>query len=169
MLTCPKCNSGNIIPDRMSETGQKCLMCGTISGFIERERERVKTVSDQLALDFEPPILTEEQKAVWNCIRDRRGKGTEILGTEISSRTGIDYDRVRTVIGNLRRHKKKLIGSNTHGYYIPVTKEELHEYFASMRRRGITILWTVSQQAGISLEEIFHQGKLDLKQEEKCA
>lgn len=169
MLTCPKCNSGNIIPDRMSETGQKCLMCGTISGFIERERERVKTVPDQLALDFEVPILTEEQKAVWNCVRDCRGKGAEILGTEISSRTGIDYDRVRAVIGNLRRHKKKLIGSNTHGYYIPVTKEELHEYFASMRRRGITILWTVSQQAGISLEEIFHQGKLDLKQEEKCA
>lgn len=124
---------------------------------------------DQLSLDFEAPILTEEQKTVWNCIRDCRGKGTEILGTEISARTGIDYDRVRTVIGNLRRHKKKLIGSNTHGYYIPVTKEELHEYFASMRRRGITILWTVSQQAGISLEEIFHQGKLDLKQEEKCA
>jgi len=123
---------------------------------------------DQLSFDFDAPPLTKEQTAVWDCIRDRLGRGTEILGTEISARTGIDYDRVRTVIGNLRRHKKKLIGSNTHGYYIPVTKEELHEYFASMRRRGITILWTVSRQAGISLEEIFHQGKLDLKEEEKC-
>jgi hypothetical protein len=142
-------------------------MCGTDGGFIEREK--VKDMSDQLSFDFDAPILTEEQKKVWKCIWDRHGKGTEILGTEISSRTGIDYDRVRAIIGILRRHKKKLIGSNTHGYYIPVTKEELHEYFASMRRRGITILWTVSQQAGISLEEIFHQGKLDLKQEEKCA
>ena len=40
MLICPKCNSGNIVPDRWSETGQRCLMCGTARGFIERERER---------------------------------------------------------------------------------------------------------------------------------
>lgn len=125
-------------------------------------------MSDQLSFDFDGPVLTVEQKAVWNCIQDRRGKGAEVLGTEISTRTGIEYDRVRAVIGILRRHKKKLIASNARGYYVPITKDELHEYFASMRRRGITILWTVSQQAGISLEEIFHQGKLDLSKGEKC-
>lgn len=29
MLKCPKCGSGNIIVDRFSETGERCLMCGT--------------------------------------------------------------------------------------------------------------------------------------------
>ncbi len=35
MLRCPKCNSVNIIPDRFSESGESCLMCGTQKGFIK--------------------------------------------------------------------------------------------------------------------------------------
>ncbi len=40
---CPKCGSRNIIPDRFSETGESCLMCGTQKGFAAAVTARAMT------------------------------------------------------------------------------------------------------------------------------
>lgn len=45
MVRCPKCGSRNIIPDRFSETGESCLMCGTQKGFSEDLAARITTPS----------------------------------------------------------------------------------------------------------------------------
>ncbi len=114
-----------------------------------------------MPLNFELPGLSKEEQAVWNIIREHRGKGNEVLGTVIAGILGTDYDRVRMAVGRLRRKRGKLIGSNAEGYYIPVTKDELIEYTRSMRHRALVILWTVSLQVGASMEEIFHQGRIE--------
>ncbi len=122
---------------------------------------------EQLALNFSEPALNHEEWRVWNCVRDHRGKGNEILGTVIAERTGIEYDCMRAVISHLRRQHGKLIGSNAHGYYVPVTKEELYEVTKSLRHRGIMILVLASKLIGNSLEEVFHQGRIEFSGENK--
>lgn len=124
-------------------------------------------MAEQLLLNFDEPSLNHEEWRVWNCVRDHRGKGNEVLGTRITEHTGIEYDRVRAIISHLRRQHGKLIGSNAHGYYIPITKDELYEVTKSLRHRGIMILVLVSKLIGNSLEDVFHQGRLELTIEEK--
>lgn len=159
-LYCPKCDSGNIMPDRLSPTGRKCLMCGTDKGFIVRETE-------QMELNFDGPALTPEQRAVWNCVKDRQGKGQEILGARISEMTGIDYTTVRAIISELRRRYGKLIGSNSRGYYVPVSKEELYEVTQSLRHRGIMILVVASKLMQSSLEDVFRQARIEFESTQK--
>jgi len=74
---------------------------------------------------------------------------------------------MRAVISHLRRQHGKLIGSNAHGYYVPVTKEELYEVTKSLRHRGIMILVLASKLIGNSLEEVFHQGRIEFSGENK--
>ncbi len=124
-------------------------------------------VGEQLNLDGPP--MTDEQSAIWGCIRDRRGKGNEILGTEIARMTGIDYTRVRAVIAELINHKGRNIGSNGRGYYVPVTPDEIGEATRSLRHRGIMILWRASKLTGNSLEEVFHQGRIEFDPHKEAA
>jgi hypothetical protein len=121
-------------------------------------------MAEQLSLDFETPGLTCEERAVWDCIKDRKGKGNEILGAVIARRTGMDYRMVRAVIADLMNRKGKLIGSNSRGYYVPVTKEEVYEVTKSLRHRGIMILVRAAKLMGNSLEEVFHQGRMELEE-----
>jgi len=162
---CGKCGSGNIVPDRFSDTGERCMMCGQQNGFIERERERVMPEQGQLNLDG--PQLTVEQRAVWDCIRDRRGKGNEILGTEISRMTGIEYTTVRAMIAHLITKHGKLIGSNGNGYFIPVTPAEIAAVTKSLRHRGIMILVRAAQLQKTSLVAIFNQTLLEYEYEKE--
>lgn len=120
---------------------------------------------EQLTLDFQTPPLMPEEQAVWDCIKDRRGKGSEVLGTVIAARTGIDYTTVRAIIAHLINHKHKLIGSNSKGYYIPVAPEEIAEVTRSLRHRGIMILVRAARLQKTSLVEIFQQSCLELGQE----
>lgn len=130
-------------------------------------------MAEQLPLDFDAPKngpgsgfkpdpeLTTEERAVWDCIKDRKGKGNEILGTVIARRTGMDYRTVRAVIADLMNRKGRLIGSNSRGYYVPVTKEEVYEVTKSLRHRGIMILVRAARLMGNSLEDVFHQGRME--------
>jgi len=123
---------------------------------------------EQMRLDFGrgmSPQLTEEEKAVWDCIKNRRGKGFEILGTAIAAQTGIDYTAVRAIIAHLINHKGRNIASNSKGYYVPVTPDEITEATRSLRHRGIMILWRASKLTGNSLEDVFHQGRLEFSEE----
>ena len=118
---------------------------------------------EQDMLNFDGLTLTAEQQAVWNCIKDRRGKGSEILGTEISRITGLDYVQVRAIVAHLINHHSKLIGSNRRGYYVPVTAEEINEVTKSLRHRGIMILVRAARLQKTSLTEIFNQSYLEFK------
>jgi hypothetical protein len=137
-------------------------MCGTQKGFIERERA---IMPEQMQLNLDGPQLTVEQRAVWDCIRDHRGKGNEILGTEISRMTGIDYTSVRAIIAHLINKHGKLIGSNGSGYFIPVTPAEIAAVTKSLRHRGIMILVRAAQLQKTSLVAIFNQTLLEYEYE----
>lgn len=121
---------------------------------------------EQLVFDFNAPLMPEEQ-AVWDCIKLRRGKGSEIPGPVIASRTGIDYTTVRAIIAHLVNHKHKLIGSNSKGYYVPVATAEIDEVTRSLRHRGIMILVRAARLQKTSLTEIFRQSFLEFEEEVK--
>ena len=124
-------------------------------------------IPEQMRLNLDGPQLTVEQRAVWDCIRDHRGKGNEILGTEISRMTGIDYTRVRAVIAHLINSHHRLIGSNGNGYFIPVTGAEIGAVTKSLRHRGIMILVRAAQLQKTSLVEIFNQTLLEYESREE--
>jgi hypothetical protein len=117
----------------------------------------------QEMLNFNGPDLTGEQQAVWECVWDRRGRGFEILGPAIAEMTGIEYTRVRAIIAHLINHHHKLIGSNAHGYYVPVTPDEIAEVTKSLRHRGIMILVRAARLQKTSLTEIFNQSYMEFK------
>lgn len=120
---------------------------------------------EQLTLDFQSQPLMPDEKAVWGCVKDRRGKGCEILGQSIATQTGIEYTTVRAIIAHLINHKYKLIGSNSKGYYIPATPEEIDEVTRSLRHRGIMILMRASRLQKTSLVEIFQQSCIEFERE----
>lgn len=177
---CPKCGSGNILRDHFSETGESCWVSGTQAGFIDKPAQNKTTptacggglmktedsMPEQLSIDFSVPLMPEEQ-AVWDCIKGCKGKGSEILGSTIASRTGIDYTTVRAIIAHLINHKHKLIGSNSKGYYVPCAHEEINEVTRSLRHRGIMILVRAAKLQNTSLTEIFNQSCLEWRLNEQ--
>ena len=143
-MTCGKCGSANIIEDRLSATGLKCLMCGSERGIING-------------------TLSEEQEAVWNCIKDRKGIGSEIKRKEISARTGLGDVAVRKAVSTLVNGHGRVIGSNRNGYYIPVTIKERDQVARSLRHRGIMILMRSAQITKSDMDNQYAQGKLEFE------
>ena len=163
MLICPKCNSGNIVPVRWSETGRKCLMCGTYSGFIERERERerVKTVPDQLSFDFDRPALTEEQKLILGLLR--KGRKNAVREKTLSAMTGISGVRVRQIIKHLTEHHGILVVSSTAnppGFYFPETREEYRAGVAQYVNRIRSLAGRLRAMDREAYESLFGQERL---------
>ena len=105
--------------------------------------------------------LTYEEEMIWEAIKLHRGKDDPILGPVIAEITKIDYDRVRQTIAHLINHHGYLIASSSKGYYVPQTAEEIFEATKSLRHRGIMILMRAAKLSKVSLEEIFHQGRME--------
>ena len=116
-------------------------------------------MTNQIQMTFEK--LTFEEELVWEAIRPHRGKGYPILGPRISEITTIDYDRVRQTIAHLINSHGYLIASNSKGYYVPQTSEEIFEATKSLRHRGISILVRAAKLSKISLEDIFQQARME--------
>jgi hypothetical protein len=121
-------------------------------------------MAEQMPLDFDAPPLVGEEMKVWESVRVYRGKGREIPGRIVSELTGIEYDRVREIIAHLVNSHHKLIGSNSHGYYVPVTAEEVAEVTRSLRHRGIMILVRAARLQKTSLVDIWNQTYLEFKE-----
>ena len=49
------------------------------------------------------------------------------------------------------------------GFYLPETKEEVEVATRSLRHRGIMILIRAAKLQKLTLEEIFHQGRLEFE------
>ncbi len=124
---------------------------------------------EQVQLDFEALVkgseLTREERLVWEAVQPRRGKENAILGPMISAMTEIEYNRIREIISHLIKRHGRLIASYSRGYFIPITPEEVMEATRSLRHRGIMILVRASKLQRISLEEIFHQAKMEFNNE----
>lgn len=120
----------------------------------------------QLAIDFtdrKAPILTDEERRVVALVSFRMGKDCAILGAGIAEAAGIDYTTVRAIIAHLVNNHGCLIASCARGYYTPQTDEEITEATRSLRHRGIMILMRAARLQKSSLEDIYHQAKLELE------
>jgi hypothetical protein len=127
-------------------------------------------MTEQMRIDYTHPSspldrgeITYEEEMVWEAIRPHRGKGYPILGPRISEITKIDYDRVRQTIAHLINSHGYLIASNSKGYYVPQTSEEIFEATKSLRHRALSILWRASRLQKTSLVEVFNQSLLEFK------
>ncbi len=118
----------------------------------------------QLQIGFDSDgeaLLSGEESRVLAAVSGRRGRERAVTGEVLAALTGIEYKRLREVISHLINHHGCLIASCTRGYFIPVTPEEISEATRSLRHRGIMILVRASKLQKASLEEIFHQARME--------
>lgn len=116
---------------------------------------------EQMQSSFDSIPMTNEEKSIWAAIEPRRGKGSEILGTVIAERLGMNYRRVRQVISHLTNTHHKCIGSNGAGYYVAVTPDEVEEIVRSLKHRGIMIFLKAASIQKTSVHEVFGQAYLE--------
>lgn len=105
--------------------------------------------------------MTFEENRRWEILRVYRGKDNAVTGKQIAEWTELEYDFIRSVISHLVNDHHFLIASNSKGYYVPETAEEIFEATRSLRRRGISILVRAARLQRTSVEEVFHQGVLE--------
>jgi hypothetical protein len=108
-------------------------------------------------------------RVIADILSGHKGKGAEITGPEIAEMTGLKYEEVRHTISFMIRHRGKLVGSNTKGYYTPVTTEEIHEVTRGLRLRAMAILSRASKLMGSSMEDVFKQGRLEFEKNDLAA
>lgn len=107
--------------------------------------------------------LTFEEERIWEAIRLYRGRDNAVTGKQIAEWTGLEYDFIRSVISHLVNDHNYLIASNSKGYYVPETAEEIFEATKSLRRRGISILVRAARLQKTSLEDIFQQARMEYR------
>jgi len=128
------------------------------------EDHNTMSADDQIIINYNMPLMTDEEKAVWSVLCMCRGRELAILGPDIEELTGIRYKQVQKIINGLRCHHDKLIGSGTMGYYIPQTPEELDAVCHYIKGRAIMALRTWGRVKKISAEEIFQQLRAEFKE-----
>ena len=109
---------------------------------------------EQLAFDM---TLSHEEARVWDVIKIRIGAEKAILGTDIAYWTQMDYTHVREVISTLVRKHGYMIASNSRGYYVPITLDEVRNATRSLRHRGIMILVRAARLEKTSLQKLLQQ------------
>lgn len=111
-------------------------------------------------------ILSDEEFKVWSVVQDHRGKHNAIKADALALATGIEGVKVREIVSHLIKEHGKLIGSSTGnppGFYVITDNAELQKQIKSLRHRGIMCLVRAAALSKSSIEEIFDQGRLDLK------
>ena len=129
-----------------------------------QERNKVHdemTDQNQIIIDLSDPLMTPEEESVWDVLRHCRGKAGAILGPTIAERTRIGYKRVQKIVSDLVCHHRKLIGSGTMGYYIPVNDDEVKDAAHYLRHRAIVALHRASEMQRTSLDEVYGQAKIE--------
>lgn len=117
---------------------------------------------EQLAFDM---TLSQEESRVWDVIKIRLGADKAILGTEISYWTSLDYDKVREIVSTLVRKHGYVIASSAHGYYVPVTLDEIRAATRSLRHRGIMILVRAAKLEKTSLLTLLQQSIMEFQED----
>ena len=112
--------------------------------------------------------LTDEEFAVWRIVSARRGRDKAIKVSQLAWETRLTEQRVREIVSHLVREHKKMIASSTAnppGFYVIKNAEELRTHIRSLRHRGIMCLVRAAELAKTSIEDVFNQGRLELKKE----
>lgn len=89
-------------------------------------------------------LLTPNEKAVWELIEGRYGKGNAITSTQIEEITGLNRFRTCKAIQSLRLEHRIPVASsksgNSKGYFLPVKKEELKDTIDELLRQAETLI-----------------------------
>jgi len=103
--------------------------------------------------------LTHEENMILRLLQ--RGKQNAIKEKALAAATGLPGVEVREKIRHLIMTHGILIASCTHGFFIAETEEEIRGATKSLRHRGIMILMRAAKLQKISVEDIFHQARIE--------
>ncbi len=112
------------------------------------------------------PGLTTEERAVLGLLK--KGRENAITEKAISDITGLSGVEVRAIIRHLILEHGYLIASAVStpaGFFVAETEDEVREATRSLRHRGISILIRAAKLQKLSLEEIFHQARMEFERE----
>ena len=106
--------------------------------------------------------LTHDEQAILS--RIGRGRDRAVKEKWLSQETNLKGVEVRSIIRHLIMFHGVLIASSSAiGFWIADSPEEIREATRSLRHRGISILTRAAKLQRISLEEIFHQSKMEFQ------
>ena len=103
--------------------------------------------------------LTNEEMEILRMLQ--RGKENSVKEKTLAAATGLQGVEVREKIRHLIMEHGVLIASCTHGFFIAETVEEIKAATRSLRHRGLMILMRAAKLQKISLEDIFHQARIE--------
>lgn len=95
-----------------------------------------------------------------------RGKSNAIKERTLAAATGLVGTEVRATIRHLVMDHGVLIASCGAGFFIAETEEEIRAATLSLRHRGIMILMRAAKLQKISIEDIFHQARMEFENAE---
>lgn len=110
--------------------------------------------------------LTEEEAAVWQIVKEHKGKALAIKADTLAFRCRMEEVRVREIISRLVVKHGKLIGSNTGsppGFYLITDEKELEKNVRSLRHRGIMCLVRAAALEKIAVEDMFNQARMEFR------
>ena len=118
---------------------------------------------EQLQLNFDAPVLNEEEKAIFNLLL--KGRGNAKKERLISAATGISGVRVRGIIKHLIENHGILIASSTAnppGFYFPEGREEYRKGVVQLVHRIASLARRVRAMDRQYYEEILGGARLPL-------
>ncbi len=105
---------------------------------------------------------TETEQAILSLLQKGRRNAQSVKF--LAGQTGLSETEVREKIRHLIMVHDVLIASTVQkpaGFYIPETPEEIDQATRSLRHRGISILARAAKLQRLSLEDIYHQAKME--------
>lgn len=118
--------------------------------------------------------LDEDQRTVYNILKNHIGKKESITSRGITELTGYGDVMIRSLISSMVGVHGFPICSGGRGFFIAENQNELDEHCASMQRRAIMILKRVSKLKRLPIEDIIGESKgllhqMELKENERSA
>ena len=118
----------------------------------------------QIQFNFEDRPLTDQELILWNFLQGHRGRARAVQADRLAEMLGMDERRLRLTIKHLVEDHPFLIGSSTtppYGFFIPENEEEINEVVRGLFSRLKSLALRISRLKKISVEQIFHQLRLE--------
>lgn len=118
----------------------------------------------QIQFNFEDRPLTDQELTLWNFLQGHRGRAAAVQADRLAGMLGMEERRLRMTIKHLVEDHAFLIGSSTVkpcGYFIPVSEDEIDQVTGQLMHRLKSLALRISRLKKISVEQIFHQLRLE--------